>query len=87
MRVVRSSLPAAVFALIVVASVAAPAAGDGPDEPKGLRAHESKQFAAGPPSELVADNFDVLGHVNLGGGSPNGDVFFFDHGGDVGKFA
>jgi hypothetical protein len=87
MRVVRSSLPAAIFALIVVASVAAPAAGGGPDEPKGFQVHESKQFAAGPPSQLVADNFDVLGHVNLGGGSPNGDVFFFDHGGDVGKFA
>lgn len=35
----------------------------------------------------MAENFDVLGHVNLGGGAPNGDVFFYDHGGTVGKFA
>jgi hypothetical protein len=56
-------------------------------ELKGFEAHEASKFAAGPPSQLVAENFDVLGHVNLGGGSPNGDVFFFDHGGDVGKYA
>jgi hypothetical protein len=56
-------------------------------EPKGFQAHEAKKFAAGPPSQLVAENFDVLGHVNLGGGSPHGDVYFFDHGGDVGKYA
>jgi hypothetical protein len=38
-------------------------------------------------SPLVADNFTVLGHANLGGGVPNGDVWFYDHGGSVGKFA
>jgi hypothetical protein len=54
---------------------------------KGVHSHEAKQFAAGPPSQLVTDNFEVLGHVNLGGGSPNGDVWFFDHGGSVGKYA
>ena len=59
----------------------------GHDELKGAMDHEATQFASGPPSQLVADNFDVLGHVNLGGGSPNGDVFFFDHGGSVGKYA
>ena len=36
---------------------------------------------------LVANNFQVLGHANLGGGVPNGDVWFYDHGGSVGKFA
>lgn len=41
----------------------------------------------GGASPLVADDFDVLGHANLGGGAPNGDVDFFDHGGSVGKFA
>jgi hypothetical protein len=56
-------------------------------ELKGVMSHEAKKFAAGPPSQLVTDNFDVLGHANLGGGTPNGDVFFFDHGGDVGKYA
>jgi len=41
---------------------------------------------SGNPSTLVADNFDVLGHENLGGGSPHGDVAFFDHEG-AGKHA
>lgn len=39
------------------------------------------------PAPLVADNFEVLGHANLGGGVPNGDVWFYDHEGSVGKFA
>jgi hypothetical protein len=39
------------------------------------------------PSPLVANNFTVLGHSNLGGGVPNGDVWFYNHGGSVGKFA
>lgn len=43
--------------------------------------------SAGSPRPLVADDFAVLGHANLGGGVPNGDVFFFDHGGSVGKYA
>ena len=34
--------------------------------------------SSGRPSTLVADNFTVLGHSNLGGGSPHGDVAFFD---------
>ena len=42
---------------------------------------------SGSPAPLVANNFDVLGHANLGGGVPNGDVWFYDHGGSVGKFA
>lgn len=44
------------------------------------------QQSAGP-APLVAENFQLLGHANLGGGAPNGDVWFFDHGGTVGKFA
>ncbi len=87
MRVVRASVTAIVPALLVVASLAGVSIAHGGNEPKSFEAHESKQFAAGPPSQLVADNFDVLGHVNLGGGSPNGDVFFFDHGGEIGKYA
>ena len=43
--------------------------------------------ATGSASPLVADDFEVLGHANLGGGVPNGDVYFFDHGGSVGKYA
>ncbi len=43
--------------------------------------------SSGAASPLIADNFTVLGHSNLGGGVPNGDVWFFDHGGDVDKYA
>lgn len=55
--------------------------------PKRLAAHERAVLGGGPPSALIADNFDVLGHVNLPGGAANGDVFFYDHGGAIGKFA
>lgn len=37
--------------------------------------------------ETQADNFRVLGHAPLGGPTPHGDVFFYDHGGDIGKYA
>ena len=43
--------------------------------------------ARSTPAPVVADNFEVLGQANLGGGVPNGDVWFYDHGGSVGKFA
>jgi hypothetical protein len=49
--------------------------------------HDDHVPPAGPPSTLVAENFDVLGHSNLGGGSPQGDVYFFDPDGTVGKQA
>lgn len=49
--------------------------------------HKVPGTSAGAASPLVANNFTVLGHANLGGGVPNGDVWFFDHGGSVGKFA
>jgi hypothetical protein len=87
MRLVRPSVTVIVPALLLLASVAGVSTAHGRDEPKAFEAHESQQLVAGPPSQLVADNFDVLGHVNLGGGSPNGDVFFFDHGGEIGKYA
>jgi hypothetical protein len=34
----------------------------------------------------VSENFELVGHSNLGGGTPNGDVWLHDHG-DVGKYA
>ncbi len=43
--------------------------------------------SGGAASAQVTDDFEVLGHANLGGGVPNGDVDVFDHGGSVGKFA
>lgn len=55
--------------------------------PQRLEDHEDAVTASGSPSDLVAQNFEVLGHINLGGGSPNGDVFLYNHGGDIGTFA
>ena len=49
--------------------------------------HEQRRLAPGPPSTQVTDNFEVLGHSNLIGGGPHGDVWFHDHGGEVGKHA
>jgi hypothetical protein len=55
---------------------------------RGLdKAKKAAVSQAGSPSPLVANNFTVLGHSNLGGGVPNGDVWFYNHGGSVGKFA
>jgi hypothetical protein len=51
------------------------------------KAKKAAVSQSGSPSPLVADNFTVLGHANLGGGVPNGDVWFHNHGGSVGKFA
>ena len=88
MRARRALLLAALLTLVMATSVAGAAAGGGKDHRlKGFEEHHEGLVASGPASTLVAENFDVLGHANLGGGSPNGDVFFFDHGGDVGKFA
>src|SRR5918994_3415918 len=65
------------------ASVSAGPSGDHRDR---FLKHERSKVAPGPPSELVAENFDVLGHANLGGGSPNGDIYFYDYGGTIGKY-
>jgi hypothetical protein len=35
----------------------------------------------------VTNNFEVVGHLPLGGKAPDGDVYFFDHGGEVGPHA
>lgn len=86
-RSVRVLLAAALLAATAV-SVANAAQRSRPPDPRDrLAKHEQGIIATGSPSSLVAENFEVLGHVNLPGGTINGDVYFFDHGGDVGKFA
>jgi hypothetical protein len=47
----------------------------------------TRQRTLSRAAETQADNFRVLGHAPLGGPTPHGDVFFYDHGGDVGKYA
>jgi hypothetical protein len=86
-RSVRVLLAATLLAATVV-SVANAAQRSRPPDPRDrLAKHEEGIIATGSPSSLVAENFEVLGHVNLPGGTINGDVYFFDHGDDVGKFA
>lgn len=83
------ALPAAAAVLILVSStVAGASASPGHGDP-GLKGPTESVHVptAGPPSSLVANNFTVLGHSNLGGGSPHGDVYFFDHEDAVGKHA
>ena len=77
-----SSIAAATGALLLL--VSGPATGHGPPLKTTQADHT---FPGGPGSARVAENFDVLGYHPLGGGSPHGDVYFFDHGGSVGKHA
>lgn len=89
----RKTLALAVSATLVLAvtSLAGATAGDEPWEERLHGTLDAAKVVAssqsGSPAALVSDNFTVLGHVNLGGGVPNGDVSFYDHGGSVGKFA
>ena len=59
--------------------IASPAAAD-PDPKERVHAREAAKFADGPGSAPVAENFRVVGYSPLVGGSPHGDVAFFDHG-------
>jgi hypothetical protein len=83
----RVLMVAAALALVAgqAAGTSASPSGDHDDLKRSI--HDDHVPPAGQPSTLVAENFDVLGHSNLGGGSPHGDVYFFDHDGTVGKHA
>jgi hypothetical protein len=89
-RVARRLLAAAVvpFLLIPAASAAAPT----PEARSRLEAHErqlSALAAHGAATQLASasiDPFKLLGHHELQGPT-NGDVWFYDHGGTVGKYA
>lgn len=90
----RHTISVAVVASTLVLIVTSLAGATARDELWDERVHGALDAAksaasarSGSPAPLVANNFDVLGHANLGGGVPNGDVWFYDHGGSVGKFA
>lgn len=78
---------AALLALLAPTAVMARASADvGRDHYLARAERGQTSLAVGPPSTLVADNFTVLGHSNLVGGSPHGDIHFFDYGGVTGKY-
>lgn len=70
-------------ALLLVAPTATLSAHSGANTHGKQRPHHS--VTSGRPSTQVADNFEVLGRHDLGGGSAHGDIYFFDHGGSVGQ--
>lgn len=79
-----------VTAFVALSLVAGSVAAADPDYVIREHDHDTHRLAAqvaGPGSTLVTDNFQVLGRSNLGGGVPNGDVFLYDHDGQVGKHA
>jgi hypothetical protein len=86
MRVLAWFSGVAAFAVLMAGAAVSAGADPGHDHIKRPE-RERSVFASGPASTMVTDNFEVVGHVNLGGGSPNGDVYFYDHGGTVGKYA
>ncbi|MBA3778526.1 MAG: hypothetical protein H0X16_04365 [Chloroflexi bacterium] len=79
-----------VTTFVALALMAGPVAAADPDDLLRRRHRDTHRIAAqarGPASALVTDNFRVVGMSRLGGGVPNGDVFFYDHNGRVGKYA
>ena len=89
-RGIRFLCTASLLALVLSSAAAGvPGSGIWHERVHGALDAAKKAAAAqsGSPAALVANNFEVLGHSNLGGGVPNGDVWFHDHGGSVGKFA
>jgi len=86
-RTILAAILLGLPALLAPAVLMSPAGADvGRDHSLARAERGQTTLATGPPSSLVADNFDVLGHSNLVGGSPHGDIFFFDYGGSTGKY-
>jgi hypothetical protein len=97
----RALAAAAVLCMAVIPTSAASDVPGAPDkEQKRLWAHQRSitvdraayldrftRSQARRAAEAQADNFRVLGHARLGGPTPHGDVFFYDHGGEVGEYA
>lgn len=90
MRGIRTASVAALVLLVLTTGAAAVPGSDAAHDRVDAVLDAAKVASATRSSAatpLVANNFQLLGHVNLGGGVPNGDVWFYDHGGSVGKFA
>jgi hypothetical protein len=89
-RRTRRLLAATVVAFLLIPT--ASAASSAPDARSRLEAHErhlSALTAHGSGTQqagVITDHFKLLGHHELRGPT-NGDVWFYDHGGKVGKYA
>src|SRR6266508_3307457 len=85
---IRARTVLVVLGVIALTATSASAT-DPVDAPKGGRGREllDPVIATGPASQGITDDFEIVGHTNLGGGVPNGDVFVYDHGGSVGTDA
>lgn len=58
-----------------------------PPKQPGIRSELRLGSLAPPPSPPVMQNFDVVGHLELGGKALDADVFYYDHGAGVGQYA
>jgi len=85
----RTRLAAIAAAVFLTAVLAGPAGAAIPNRHgTGGPAWSSRTAAAAPSTRSpVTDDFTILGHLKLPGKSPDADVFFYDHGGEIGKFA
>ena len=85
----RRVLSRLALSIVLLMALSSPVVADDPLDDRLDLHHRSKEQASqpGPRSPLITDNFRVLGHEGLGNREPAGDVFFYDHGASVGKFA
>ncbi|MGH2731183.1 MAG: LVIVD repeat-containing protein, partial [Actinomycetota bacterium] len=92
---IRLRLGTALVALATLAAGAASASHrESPKNAATKRLHSHARPADHPPHESsrgsidhtpTTENFDILAHARLPHESPHGDVYFYDHGGEVGK--
>lgn len=99
----RRSRWTAAFTIILLGVLVSPSAGSaiGPGRPDPAsvtsRAHDEHRWLERAPrtqsaspegaTPEILDNFEVVGHLQLGGKASDADVAYFDHGEGVGQFA
>lgn len=98
---IRVASAALAVAAAAATSVAGASEDESPENEALERLHAHEHAATMPSTQTGAtatrvssldhtpttENFDILGHAKLPGKSPHGDVYFYDHGGEVGKHA
>jgi hypothetical protein len=93
-RPVRLGTALVALATLVAAGGASASHRDSPKNAATERLHSQHRRGSHTPHESshgsfahtpTTENFDVLAHARLPQKSPHGDVYFYDHGGEVGK--